>query len=204
MGLRAGPNEYAYVGDSPLNFVDPSGEDRKNPFECAANNASKVSLASGLKALGVGNIPGGGFVADALGGNVFSGATDLVTSIATGQSGEGDDVHSVFYNMGQSVVAGPSQGFTPIVSRIARAAGSSIEGTIWQDGSAGDLATDTILKGVNSVINSGSEVTTLFGEASTAGFDAAEYATGFGEAKFAYDFATWAGSLAGCAAGLLN
>lgn len=28
MGLAAGPNEYAYVGDSPINFIDPSGMDR--------------------------------------------------------------------------------------------------------------------------------------------------------------------------------
>jgi len=68
IGLAAGTNEYAYVEGSPLNYIDPSGMDRKNPFECASNTASKVSLASGLDALGIGNVPGGNFVADALGG----------------------------------------------------------------------------------------------------------------------------------------
>jgi len=202
MGLAAGLNEYAYVGDSPTNFVDPSGLDKKNPFECASNAASKVSLASGLKALGIGSIPGGGFVADALGGNVFSGATDLITSLGTGKSGEGDDAHSVFYNMGQSVVAGPTQGFGMVAEKIANGFGSTLEDTPWSS-SAADIATNTILKGVNGVINSGSEVTTLFGEASTAGFSAAEYVSGFGEAKFAYDFFTYAGSFAGCEVGLL-
>lgn len=105
--------------DDPTDLLDPSGlKPPANPFECAANAASKVSLASSLKALGAGKIPGGSFVADALGGNVFSGATDLVTSIATGQSGEGADTHSVFYSMGQSVVAKPTQGFGWGVQRL--------------------------------------------------------------------------------------
>ena len=39
-GFRAGMNFYAYVDDSPLNFTDPSGQDKKNPFQCAADNAN--------------------------------------------------------------------------------------------------------------------------------------------------------------------
>lgn len=67
MGLRAGPNEYAYVADSPTNFIDPSGLDKKNPFQCGAENADKVSLASltGLSDAGGAT----GFAANALGGN---------------------------------------------------------------------------------------------------------------------------------------
>lgn len=64
------------------------------------------------------------------------------------------------------------------------------------------MATNSILSTANSGINAGAEITTLFGEASTDGFSAAEYASGFGEAKFAYDSLTYAGSFAGCEAGL--
>ena len=60
----------------------------------------------------------GGFVADAVGGNAFSGATDLIQSIATGEGGG----HSVFCNMAQGVVAGPTQGFGSMF-------GKAIEGT---------------------------------------------------------------------------
>jgi hypothetical protein len=34
--------------------------------------------------------------------------------------------------------------------------------------------------------------------------EGAEYGSGVGEAKLAYDFVTWAGSLAGCAAGIIH
>jgi hypothetical protein len=69
--------------------------------------------------LGIGKTGFGGFTTNALGGNAFSGATDLVESLATGQSGSGEDVHSVFYNMGQGLVAGPTQGFgAPFSGRL--------------------------------------------------------------------------------------
>jgi len=103
--------------------------------------------------------------------------------------------------MGQSVVAGPTQGFGLVAQKIANGFGSTLEDTPWSS-SAADIATDAILKGINGVINSGSEVTTLFGEASTAGFSAAEYVSGFGEAKFAYDAGTYFGAFIGCEAGL--
>jgi RHS repeat-associated protein len=49
----------------------------KNPFLCGSEAAGKISAAAALH-----NIPGlgsgvGGFIADAVGGNAFSGATDL-------------------------------------------------------------------------------------------------------------------------------
>jgi hypothetical protein len=65
----------------------------------------------------------GGFVADAVGGNAFSGATDLIQSFATGEGGG----HSVFYNMAQGVIAGPTQGF-------GAAFGKAIDGTPWASG----------------------------------------------------------------------
>lgn len=98
----------------------PNNGPSKNPFLCGSEAASNVSAAAALH-----HIPGmgsgvGGFIADAVGGNVFSGATDLVHSFATGEGGG----HSVFYNMGESIVAGPTQGF-------GAAFGSTIEGTPW-------------------------------------------------------------------------
>jgi hypothetical protein len=69
---------------------------KKNIFTCASESANKVSIAGGLQSLGIGNSGVSGFVTNALGGNTFSGITDLVSSIATGSAGG----HSVFYNMG--------------------------------------------------------------------------------------------------------
>jgi hypothetical protein len=96
----------------------PPAEPPKNVFVCASKAAGKVSIAGGIQALGLGTSGVGGFITNALGGNAFSGATDLLQSLG---SGEGED-HSVFYNMGQSVVAGPTQGFGAIF-------GSALKGT---------------------------------------------------------------------------
>src|SRR6185312_17405496 len=103
------------------------------------------------------NIPGGDFVADALGGNVFSGATNLITSLDTGQSGEGDDVHSVYYNMGQSVVAGPTQGFNQAIrwglnNVGGQASVDAFDNSVWSK-SLGDMASDA----VESTVGSGLE-----------------------------------------------
>jgi hypothetical protein len=107
--------------------IAPSNESKRGLFTCASEAGAKSSLAGALHM-----IPGlkggvGGFVADAVGGNAFSGATDLIQSIATGHSGSGDDAHSVFYNMAQGVVAGPTQGFGSVF-------GKAIESTPWASG----------------------------------------------------------------------
>jgi hypothetical protein len=49
----------------------------------------------------------------------------------------------------------------------------------------------------------GGELTTLFGEASTAGLTGAEYASDMGELKLAYDASTYGASFVGCVAGVL-
>jgi RHS repeat-associated protein len=144
----------------------PSNEGKQNAFQCGAEAAGKISLAGGLS-----HIPGlksgvGGFVANAVGGNAFSGLTDLISSFGSGSGGG----HSVFYNMGQGVVAGPTQGF-------GAAFGSAIEGT--------PFAADLVDVGTTALVG-------------------AEYATGIGEAKLAYDALTYVGATAGCALGIIK
>ena len=163
--------------------------EKGNVFTCASEFASKYSIAGGLQALGIGTSGVGGFITNALGGNVFSGATDLVSSFATGSGGG----HGIAYNMGQGLVAGPTQGFGAPFS-------NSTEGTPFAAGPA-DLATGAILSGVNSAINAGGSLTTLAGEVSTAGLTGAEYATGVGEIKLGVDAGIYALGLAKCAAG---
>ena len=158
----------------------------KNVFNCASEAASKVSIAGGLQALGIGTSGVGGFITNALGGNTFSGITDLVSSIGSGSAGG----HSVFYNMGQSVVAGPMQGLP---------GGSGAWGS-----SASGLATNAIAQGVHTAISTGGELTTLAGTASTVGLTGAEYATGVGEIKLAYDALTYVGAGVGCGLGLIK
>lgn len=157
----------------------------KNVFKCASEAAGKVSIAGGLQALGIGTSGVGGFITNALGGNVFSGATDLIQSLGSGEGGG----HSVFYNMGQSVVAGPRQGIP---------GGSGPSGA-----SAAGLASDAIAGAIHGGISTGGELTTLTGTASTVGLTGAEYASGVGEIKFAYDAITFAGSLIGCKLGVI-
>jgi len=193
--LGSGNDLYVYVGNNPANFVDPLGlcaamnsapnnpTNKRNLFTCASEFASKYSIAGGLQALGIGTSGVGGFITNALGGNAFSGLTDLVTSIGTGEGGG----HSVFYNMGQAVVAGPTQG-------LGAVAGRSLEGTPWGSGPA-DVATGAIVgTAVRTVTGAGESIQTLNGAASLAsvGVDAAEdIVTGVGIAKLIYDAASY-------------
>jgi len=202
MGFRAGVNFYTSVGGSPINFVDPSGLDRGNPFVCAASNASKVSAASMLTLVGVPDFPG-----DAVGGNPFSDATDLVQSFVTGSSGQGPNTHSVFYNLGEEMIAGPTQGFSPVIKALASAGGGqagadAFEESLWSEG-LGDVASDALNSALEKMLNEGT-MTSLFETTSLAGFDAAEYASGIGEAKFVYDALTYLGSMGLCETGFLH
>jgi len=170
---------------------------KQNIFTCASAFANKISIAGGLHALGVPTSGVGGFVTDALGGNAFSGATDLIQSVATGQSGTGEDSHSVFYNLAQGVAAGPTQGF----GAASTIAGQSLEGTPWGSGPA-DVATGTLVgAAVNTVGGAGETVQTLNGAASlaSAGVDFAEdFASGVGVVKLIYDAGSYGWGLVKC------
>jgi RHS repeat-associated protein len=127
---------------------------KKNLMTCASEGATKVSLANALH-----YVPGlktgvGGFVSDAIGGNAFSGASDLIQSIATGEGGG----HNVFYNMGLAVVAGPTQGFAPVL-------GKSIEGTPWTSGPIDALMATTFGEAASGIgdVKLGYDAVTYFG-----------------------------------------
>ncbi len=151
--------------------VDAPSNEHKNPFLCGSEAAGKISLAGGLS-----HIPGlgsgvGGFIVNAVGGNAFSGATDLIHSFATGEGGG----HSVFYNMGQSVIAGPTQGFG---AAFGGSIGKAIESSPW--------GADIVSVGLKALPVVG------------------EYASGIGEAKLIYDGVTYFGATAGCALGIVH
>ncbi len=162
-------------------FIAPN---KQNIFTCAAGFADKYSIAGGLNALGIGNSGGvGGFITNALGGNAFSGATNLISSFGSGAAGG----HSVFYNMGQSLMAGPLQGVPG--------------GTGPWGASVSDLTTGAIAGGAfSAVTGAGQTLQGLNGAASLAstGLDAAEFASGVGIVKFAYDLGAYSAGLAHC------
>ncbi|HEV2201114.1 MAG TPA: RHS repeat-associated core domain-containing protein, partial [Bryobacteraceae bacterium] len=184
-------NFYMYTGDSPTNFIDPLGLDKKNLLKCASEFASRYSIAGGLQRFGIGTSGVGGFITNALGGNAVSGLSDLGQSIFTGEGGG----HNVFYNMGQGVAAGPTQGF-------GAAFGKSIKGTPWASGPV-DVATDALVKqGFSLATGAGQTIQTLNGvtELGSIGLEVGEFATGFGEVKLAYDVGSYFLGLAKCAA----
>jgi hypothetical protein len=90
-------------GPLPLPPTQPQTQSQKKGlFTCASDAAENVSIAADWH-----KIPGfksgaGGFIANALAGNPFSGATDLITSFNTGGAGG----HNVFYNMALGLAAG--------------------------------------------------------------------------------------------------
>jgi RHS repeat-associated protein len=190
MGFGGGVNVYAYAGDNPVSFRDPFGLKRKSVWTCASETAEKVSIAGGLHALGIGTSGAGNFVTTALGGNTFSGISDLVQSIGTGEAAG----HNVFYNFGLGLAAGPSLGLGPA---LGRAGINSLPGPA-------DVATDAIANSLqNLVTGSGQTIQTLNETVQMGNVlgDAAEWGTGFGELKLGYDAATYFGALGGCALG---
>jgi RHS repeat-associated protein len=161
----------------PLNLPAPS---KQNLFSCASEFASTYSAAGLLHWVRVPNSGAGGFIADALGGNAFSGATDLIQSLGSGEGGG----HSVFYNMGQGVVAGPTQGFGALF-------GKAVSGT------PAEYALPDIAVSVGHGIMTaeyGGLATDVLGEG-------LEFASGVGEVKLGIDAAVYGIGLAKCAAG---
>ena len=57
-----------------------------NVFSCASEFAAKYSIAGGLQRFGIGTSGVGGFITNAMGGNAFSGATDLIQSFGSGEA----------------------------------------------------------------------------------------------------------------------
>ena len=174
-------------------FVDPP--QNGNVFSCASEFASNYSIAGGLQRFGIGTSGVGGFITNALGGNAFSGATDLIQSFGSGEAGG----HNVFYNMGQGLAAGPTQGF-------GAAFGERIKGTPWGSGPV-DVATATLVtKGFSIATGAGQTIQTLNGAArlGSLGLDVGEVASGVGLIKFGYDALSYGAGLLGCKTGVIQ
>jgi len=152
-------------------------------LECAAGHAEAWSPAGVAEKLGLSGPLAA--VADAVGGNAFSGATDLVASLGSGSAGG----HSVFYHLGAESLAGPALGVLPPGVGGASAL-EEVQGAI--GGALGDLW------------NAGAGLTTLAGTVSTAAASAAEIASGLGFAKYAYDAAMYFGAAALCEISVLH
>jgi hypothetical protein len=166
-----------------------------NVFSCASEFASKYSAAGALQRFGIGTKGVGGFITNALGGNAFSGATDLIQSFGSGEAGG----HNVFYNMAQGVATGPTQGF-------GAAFGKSIEGTPWASGPVDVASTALAAGGMKVVTGAGRTIQTINGavKLGTVLGEGVEYGSGIGEAKLAYDAATYFGAWVGCATGVIR
>ena len=181
----------ATVTSTPLSAPSKTG----NVFSCASEAAANVSIAGALQRFGIGTSGVGGFATNALGGNAFSGLTDLVQSFGSGEAGG----HNVFYNMGQGVAAGPTQGF-------GAAFGKSIEGTPWGSGPVDVASTALAAGGMRVITGAGRTIQTINGAVrlGTVLGEGAEYGSGIGEAKLAYDAVSYFGAWVGCATGVIH
>jgi len=77
----------------------------RSTLASAADNPDKASLAGVAHALGVPKGGAAGFVTRALGGNAFSGPVHLAQSFVSSGMGGG---HTVYSNMAQGILAGPT------------------------------------------------------------------------------------------------
>jgi RHS repeat-associated protein len=190
-GGPAGGPTGAPKRPTPQNPQAPS----KGVLSCAANTASKYSIAGGLHALGIGNNGGiGGFLTNTFGGNTYSGISNLVSTLGSSSSTD----QQVLSQMGKAYLRGPLQGIP------ASLVGAS--GTPFAAGSTSLVRGAAVGAAFNAVTGANESLVTLSGEVglSTVGTTAAEFATGVGEAKFALDTVTYLASLAACAAGVAH
>jgi len=83
IGVRAGPNLYAYAVDAPTEFVDPRGTDKQKWADCTLEQAQKASIA---EILGIKNPFG-----KALLGNSLADLGGVVNSLLKGDVGDSVD-----------------------------------------------------------------------------------------------------------------
>jgi RHS repeat-associated protein len=113
-------------------------------FSCVSETANNLSLAGLLKKTPLVQGRAAEFVVDALGGNPYSGAIDLVQSAIPGNGGE----PSFVYNGAQAAVAGPTLGFGAALQAAGRTAPEGladvVEGTMIASAVGSGLA-ETVL-----------------------------------------------------------
>jgi hypothetical protein len=129
----SGPNLYAYAGDDPIDFNDPFGWDKKNPWyknSCITDALGKGALSIGVDAIGL--IPeGGGAKTVARGIGHWAGYRGIVADnfgkAAIHQVAGGADTFSLTQGLGEQdwISTGLSvAGFIPVLGQAA--AGASI------------------------------------------------------------------------------
>jgi RHS repeat-associated protein len=187
-------NGYAYVNNNPLNATDPTGMsfvpcELPDSIGCVGNDPEPPGDPHFIYCFFFNCGGGGGFNTNALGGNPFSGATDLIQSFGSGAAVG----HNVFYNMGQGLAAGPTQGFGAVF-------GKGIKGTPLASGPV-DVATEALVtKGFSIATGAGQTIQALNGVArlGSLGLDVEGVATGVGTVKLIYDAASYGVGLVHC------
>jgi RHS repeat-associated protein len=176
-------NFYAYVGDDPTEWIDPTGASAC-PFNCAANFAEQYSLAG---ALGINNPIGRAFL-----GNTFSNLVDAADHFDNDPVRAGEDLGLGGLRQGVIPGGGPlSKGIAgETTDAIVNAFGRSVTGA----------GSEPIQLGLNSSVDTAESI--LGQQAAEAGVtaidlsgaeaaEALDWATPVGWAKLGWDAATF-------------